>query len=54
MKNYQNLKKVFKQLNHLGYTQRIMMWDEAVMMPTGAAKYRAATVASINKMAHQL
>jgi carboxypeptidase Taq len=48
MKAYKNLKLLFKKLAHLQYTQKVMMWDEAVVMPEGAGAYRASTVATLD------
>src|SRR3990167_11535653 len=53
MKSYQRLKKIFKQLADLHYTKRIMMWDEEVMMPIGAGKYRAQAVATLSALAQK-
>lgn len=49
MKNYTKLKTLFKRLSHLQYVQRILMWDEAVMMPEGAGESRAAAIATLSR-----
>lgn len=48
MEAYKQLKRIFKKLAHLQYAQKIMMWDEAVVMPEGAGAYRANTVATLD------
>jgi carboxypeptidase Taq len=48
MENYQKLKTLFKRLAHLQYAQKVLMWDEAVIMPEGAGAYRASTVATLD------
>jgi carboxypeptidase Taq len=50
MGNYNKLKKSFASLSHLNYIQRILMWDEAVMMPEGSGFYRAEAVATFNQL----
>jgi len=47
MQAYQRIKKQFKKLAHLQYAQKILMWDEAVVMPQGAGPYRADAVATL-------
>src|SRR5262245_5217079 len=49
MKKYQQLKNIFKRISQLQYAQRILMWDEAVMMPEGAQESRANTIATLNR-----
>lgn len=46
MSHYGLLKKYFEKLFHLKYLQRILMWDEAVMMPEAAGPYRAQAIAT--------
>lgn len=53
MTPYQKLKTKFKRISHLHYIQRIMMWDESVMMPEGAGASRAAALATLNVIAHK-
>lgn len=48
MEAYIGLKKLFKKLAHLQYAQKVLMWDEAVVMPEGAGAYRASTVATLD------
>lgn len=48
MTAYQKLKLIFKELSELNYVYRIMMWDEAVMMPEGAGTRRANALATLN------
>ncbi len=54
MENYKKLKRVFKTLAHLQYTQKLLMWDEAVVMPEGAGAYRASTVATIDGLMQKM
>lgn len=54
MKNYQQLKKIFKRLSHLQYLQRVLMWDEAVMMPEGAGQERANALATLSRTMQKL
>jgi len=51
---YQKLKTIFSQLSHVNYAERIMHWDEAVMMPEGAGKARAEALATLNCMAQKM
>ncbi len=50
MSHYNKLKQRFARLSHLHYIQRILMWDEAVMMPEGSGLYRAESVATLNQI----
>ncbi|HSW71685.1 MAG TPA: carboxypeptidase M32 [Gammaproteobacteria bacterium] len=50
MEAYKKLKTIFKKLAHLQYVQKIMMWDEAVIMPEGAGAYRAHTMATLDTL----
>lgn len=54
MKHYQKLKTIFKRLSHLDYIHRIMMWDEAVMMPEGAGESRAQALATLSRTRQQM
>ena len=54
MKNYQRLKNNFKRISHLQYAQRIMMWDESVMMPEGAGVSRAHAVGTLNRIMQKM
>ncbi len=54
MKSYLKLKELFKQLSQLHYTQRIMQWDEAVMMPEGAAETRAQAMATLSGLTQKM
>jgi carboxypeptidase Taq len=45
---YQKLKAIFAELAHYNYIQRIMTWDEAVMMPEGAGVLRAEALATLS------
>lgn len=54
MENYKKLKKIFKSLAHLQYAQKILMWDEAVVMPEGAGAYRANTVATLDGLMQKI
>jgi carboxypeptidase Taq len=48
MQAYSKLKAVFTQLSELEYINRIMMWDEATMMPEGAGETRARSAATFS------
>jgi carboxypeptidase Taq len=48
MTPYHQLKKIFKKISHLQYLQRILMWDESVMMPIGSGNHRASAIATLN------
>lgn len=50
MLSYKKLKKLFKHISHLRYIQRIMMWDESVMMPEGSGSYRAESIGTLNQV----
>jgi carboxypeptidase Taq len=54
MKSYQQLKTIFKRLSHLQYIQRIMMWDEAVMMPEGAGETRADALSTLIRTSQKM
>lgn len=54
MTSYQKLKTIFKQAHQLCYIHRIMMWDEAVMMPEGAGATRADAMATLNCMIQKI
>ncbi|VVC75667.1 Thermostable carboxypeptidase 1 [Aquicella siphonis] len=54
IKKYQQLKKYYARISHLQYAQRILMWDEAVMMPEGAQEARASAVATLNLTIHRM
>lgn len=54
MHHYQKLKKIFKRLSHLIYLQRILMWDEATMMPVGAGASRAQAMATLTRSIHRM
>lgn len=53
MTSYRKLKHLFNRISHLHYIQRIMQWDEAVMMPEGAGVSRANALATLNVIAHK-
>lgn len=52
--SYQQLKSVFSQLSHFHYAERILHWDEAVMMPEGAGTARANALATLNCTAQKV
>jgi carboxypeptidase Taq len=54
MTAYQKLKTFFTQYNHFHSIQRIMQWDEAVMMPEDAGVERGQALASFNGLVHKL
>ena len=54
MKSYLKLKEVFKQRSQLIYTQHIMRWDEAVMMPEGASDTRAEAMAMLDCLTQKI
>lgn len=51
---YERLKKIFARISHLQYVQRILRWDEAVMMPEGAGLARAQAIATLNRSTQQM
>jgi len=54
MKHYSQLKKHFVRISHLHYIQRMLMWDEAVMMPSGAGNHRGEALATLNQTMQKL
>lgn len=54
MNSYRQLKTIFKRLSHLQYIQRIMHWDEAVMMPEGAGAARASALATLSRTSQKM
>ncbi len=50
MNHYEKLKALFKSLSHLQYAQKILGWDEAVMMPEGAGSYRAQALGTFDQI----
>src|SRR5579872_3849071 len=54
MNAYPKLKKIFKRYYHLQNIQRMMMWDEAVMMPSGSGNTRGQVMGTLNYMAQKL
>lgn len=54
MKEYKQLKNIFKRQSHLQYLERILSWDEAVMMPPGAGNTRANALATLNRTTQKL
>lgn len=54
MKAYQELKDLFQHASSLQDIQRMMMWDEAVMMPEGAGAARAESVATLNVLIQKM
>lgn len=54
MQAYKKLKEIFKQYSQLSDIQHLMMWDEAVMMPTGAGEARANSMAMLNGMSQKM
>ena len=54
MNAYAQLKKIFKRISQLHYIQRILMWDDAVMMPEGAGVLRGQALATLNSTTHKM
>ena len=48
MSSYEQLKLLFKRIYHLKNIQRIMEWDEAVMMPEGSGHTRSQVMSTLN------
>ena len=51
---YDRLAKTFTRLHHLEHLQSIAYWDQAAMMPGGGAEARAAALAEVATLMHQL
>ncbi len=47
--HYRQLKKRFARLSQLQYIQRILMWDEAVIMPAGAETSRIDAMGTLER-----
>ncbi len=54
MSSYIKLKKIFQRISQLHYIQRLLMWDEAVMMPEGAGAVRGQALATLNSTTHKM
>lgn len=54
MSAYQQLEQHFKQLSHLAHLQAIINWDEACMMPAGGGAARAAAMATLSRLSHEM
>lgn len=54
MKHYNRLKKEFEKIAHLNYLCRILSWEEAVTMPSGAGSTRAEALSTLKKTVHRL
>lgn len=54
MQHYDRLKQTFEQHSKIGYTKRLLLWDDMVMMPAGAASYRAEAVAMCDQLLRKL
>ena len=53
-KAYDQLAAIFKKIAILNNTTSLLHWDKAVMMPIGAAKYRAEQLATLKLLTHEL
>lgn len=54
MKHYNRLTKEFEKIAHLNYLCRILSWEEAVTMPSGAGSTRAEALSTLKKTVHRL
>jgi len=55
MKNtYQKIEKLFTKLSHLSHIERMMIWDEATMMPPGGGKSRGEALATLKSIQHNM
>lgn len=54
MAAYSQLEKFFARLHSLDHASAILMWDEAVMMPSGSGDARAETLAELKVMRHEI
>ena len=54
MENYNRLKEEFGTISHLHYLCRILAWEEAVSMPSGADQTRAQAVSTLKKLIHKM
>ncbi|MET0165935.1 MAG: carboxypeptidase M32, partial [Vicinamibacterales bacterium] len=50
---YEQLETRFEELHHLGHTQAMLSWDEAVMMPRGGGPARGEALAALATLAHR-
>merc|ERR1719498_353248 len=50
---YENLKKLLREVNALGEIEGILSYDEQVFMPPGAAESRSAQKAALAKLVHE-
>jgi Zn-dependent M32 family carboxypeptidase len=50
---YEQLETRFEELHHLGHTQAMLSWDEAVMMPRGGGPARGEALAALAALAHR-
>lgn len=54
MQPYQALEKRFSRLSHVGGAASMLHWDWATMMPAGGAQARAAQLATLAEISHEL
>lgn len=54
MKAYLKLAEKFETISHIYNSLAIMGWDNAVMMPSGAADSRAKEMATLQALSHQI
>lgn len=54
MSAYQHLEQHFEKLAHLEHLQAIANWDEACMMPEGGGAARAAAMATLSRLTHEM
>ena len=53
MQEYQKLEEAFKDIKLLGYIERILGWDAAVMMPVGSSENRGEQLAALAKIEYE-
>src|SRR5262245_324981 len=51
---YEQLEARFARLSHIKGITAIMHWDNAVMMPAGAASQRAEQLATLSEVTHDM
>ncbi|EED34774.1 thermostable carboxypeptidase [Luminiphilus syltensis NOR5-1B] len=54
MNPYESLESTFKRLSALNNAQGILQWDQATMMPAGAAEPRSEVLAELSLMRHEI
>lgn len=54
MKNYNELKNIFKRISDLEHISAITFWDAACMMPSGGGDARAEAMATLKALQHSM